>query len=106
MTKQRFKFALTALFITAAFTSIEVQEQEIGMFGNTPSRNMVSEEVNLPTEWDISSGKNVLWSQPVGSQAYGGAVVANGRVYVGTNDARVFLGRRPSTQRVFLGSSR
>jgi len=86
MTKQIFKFALTALFITAAFASIEVQEQEIGMFGNTPSRNMVSEEVNLPTEWDISSGENVLWSQPVGSQAYGGAVVANGRVYVGTNN--------------------
>ena len=60
--------------------------QDIGMFGNTPSRNMAADATGLPSDWDASSGANVLWSQPVGSQAYGGAVVADGRVYVGTNN--------------------
>ena len=63
-----------------------VSAQETGMFGNTPSRNMVSDETGVVAEWDADSGRNVLWSQPVGSQAYGGPVVANGRVYVGTNN--------------------
>jgi outer membrane protein assembly factor BamB len=56
------------------------------MFGNTPSRNMTSDETDLPESWDASTGEGVLWSQPVGSQAYGGATVAGGRVYVGTNN--------------------
>ena len=60
--------------------------QDAGMFGNTPSRNMTSDETGLPESWDASTGEGVLWSQPVGSQAYGGATVAGGRVYVGTNN--------------------
>ena len=72
--------------LAAAVAVSSASAQELGMFGNTPSRNMVSDETGLPAEWDAASGKNVLWSQPVGSQAYGGAVVANGRVYVGTNN--------------------
>ena len=59
---------------------------DVGMFRNTPSRNMVSDETGLPSAWDIDAGTNVLWSQPVGSQAYGGPTVAHGRVFVGTNN--------------------
>ena len=44
---------------------------------------MVSDETGLPEIWDVNTGEGVLWTQPVGSQAYGGAVVAEGRVYVG-----------------------
>ena len=65
---------------------VPVSAQDFGMFGNTPSRNMVSDETGLPESWNASTGEGVLWSQPVGSQAYGGAVVANGLVYVGTNN--------------------
>ncbi len=59
---------------------------QAAMFGNTPSRNMVSGETGLPAEWDIDSGMNVKWSQPVGSQAYAGPTVFDGVVYVGTNN--------------------
>ena len=62
------------------------QSGQAAMFGNTPSRNMVSDETNLPDTWDIESGLNVKWSQPVGSQAYAGPVVLDGQVYVGTNN--------------------
>ena len=67
-------------------TGVSVGTQDIGMFGNTPSRNMVSDETGLPESWNTSTGEGVLWSEPVGSQAYGGAVVADGLVYVGTNN--------------------
>jgi outer membrane protein assembly factor BamB len=56
------------------------------MFGVTPARNMVSPETGVPTEWDVSSGKNIKWRQKLGSQTYAGPVVHDGRVYVGTNN--------------------
>ena len=62
------------------------------MWGGTPHRNMVSAEKNPPTEWDVgdkddppttrtSSGKPSL-----GSKSYGNPVIANGMVFVGTNN--------------------
>lgn len=56
------------------------------MFGNTPSRNMTSDETGLPTRFDIDTGENVLWKARLGSQAYGGPVVYGGKVFAGTNN--------------------
>jgi outer membrane protein assembly factor BamB len=56
------------------------------MWGGTPSRNMVSAEKGLPHEWDIEAKKNVRWSADLGSESYGNPVVANGMVFVGTNN--------------------
>ena len=59
---------------------------EVAMFGGSPSRNMVSNETGLPTAWDVKTGDNVKWTASLGSQSYGGPVVAGGRVFVGTNN--------------------
>ena len=48
----------------------------VGMYGGTPSRNMVSDETGLPDSWDLETGRNVKWVQPLGSQSYGGPVLA------------------------------
>jgi outer membrane protein assembly factor BamB len=56
------------------------------MFGNTPSRNMVSAEKGLPAKWDPATGLNMKWSRRLGSQSYGGPVVYGGKVFVGTNN--------------------
>ena len=74
------------IMILLVGAGVLVGAQDVGMFGNTPSRNMVSDETGLPESWDPSTGEGVLWSEPVGSQAYGGATVADGLVYVGTNN--------------------
>jgi outer membrane protein assembly factor BamB len=66
--------------------SARAAEPERALFGSFPSRNMVSDEVGLPTKWDIKTGLNLKWSQPVGSQSYAGPVVADGKVFVGTNN--------------------
>ena len=56
------------------------------MWGGTANRNMVSNHKGLPTSWDVKSKKNVKWVAELGSQTYGNPVVANGYVYVGTNN--------------------
>ena len=56
------------------------------MWGGTPDRNMVSGETGLPAEWDVESGDNVKWVAGLGSASYGNPVVANGKVFIGTNN--------------------
>ena len=56
------------------------------MWGGTPDRNMVSNMKGLPTEWDVKTKKNVKWVAELGSQSYGNPVVADGKVFVGTNN--------------------
>ena len=64
-------------------------EPERALFGSYPTRNMVSDETGLPTKWDVKTGMNVKWSQASGSQTYAGPVVADGKVFIGTNNEAV-----------------
>src|SRR5262249_1625405 len=60
------------------------------MFGGSLSRNMVNAlETNIATEWSIEEGsqKNIKWTADLGSKAYGGPVIADGKVFIGTNNA-------------------
>ena len=94
MTESRFPFTtITAALLAAALVAVTpaapaaAADPAIAMFGNGPTRNMVNPtETGLPAEWDVASGKNVKWSQPVGSQAYAGPVVYGGKVFLGTNN--------------------
>ena len=65
---------------------VQAAEPERALFGSYPTRNMVSEETGLPTKWDVKTGMNVKWSQASGSQSYAGPVVADGKVFIGTNN--------------------
>jgi outer membrane protein assembly factor BamB len=59
------------------------------MFGGTVARNMVNPDAKgLPTEWSVDENelKNVKWIADLGSKAYGGPIVAGGRVFIGTNN--------------------
>src|SRR5262245_11457952 len=56
------------------------------MFGRDKTRNPVSPEKNPPTEWDIKTGKNIKWKAKLGSITFGTPIVANGLVWIGTNN--------------------
>ncbi|MBX9679706.1 MAG: PQQ-binding-like beta-propeller repeat protein [Gemmataceae bacterium] len=59
------------------------------MYGGTPSRNMVNTVVKgLPAEWDLAKKTNIRWEVDLGSKAYGGPVIADGKVFVGTNNQK------------------
>jgi len=58
------------------------------MYGGSLSRDLVNLiEKGIPTTWDVAQGKNIKWSADLGSKAYGGPVVAGGRIFIGTNNA-------------------
>jgi len=56
------------------------------MWGGTPQRNMVSSAKSLPASWDVQAGKNIKWKAELGTTSYGNPVVADGKVFVGTNN--------------------
>lgn len=80
----------------------EIATRDVGphdwpQWGGWSGRNNTPEGTNIPTKWDIDSGKNVKWSAKLGSQSYGNPVVANGKVYVGTNNGAGHLERFPNS---------
>src|SRR6266851_2712279 len=91
----RFIAVLTATFLLVGGI---VSASDWPMWGHGPSRNMVSEEKNLPETWDpgkfksnseeidMATTKGVRWVAKLGSQAYGNPTVAGGKVFVGTNN--------------------
>jgi outer membrane protein assembly factor BamB len=61
------------------------------MFGGSPSRNMVNTvDRDVPDDWSAEPGKekNVKWTADLGSSAYGGPVVAGGKILVATNNEK------------------
>jgi outer membrane protein assembly factor BamB len=67
-------------------------------WGGRDGKNMMSDEKGLPESFvpgkkspqgtgiDLATTQNVKWVARLGTQTYGNPTIANGRVYVGTND--------------------
>lgn len=60
-------------------------------------RNNTPYGENIPATWNIDGGEHIKWTAKLGSQTYGNPVVANGRVYVGTNNQAGYVERFPSS---------
>jgi outer membrane protein assembly factor BamB len=60
--------------------------QDWPMWGGTPQRNMISTEKGLPDSWDVRNGTNIKWKAALGSTSNGNPVVADGKIYLGTNN--------------------
>jgi len=73
----------------------QVGRSDWPQLGGTPSRNNAPDGTNIPTAWDLKTGKNIKWRAKLGSQTYGNIVVANGKIYVGTNNGAGYLKRYP-----------
>jgi outer membrane protein assembly factor BamB len=72
-------------------TALGLNAADSPQWGIGPGRNMVNvAEKNIATQWDIKSGKNIKWSVKLGSQSYGNPVIANGKVYVGSNNEGLY----------------
>ena len=79
--------------------AVSTSAEDWPMWGRTVHRNMHSPMAeNLPSQFksgdlregsnliDMSTTQNIKWVAKMGSQTYGNPVVADGRVYVGTNN--------------------
>ena len=57
------------------------------MWGGTPQRQFVNTvEKNIPDNWDVTTGKNIKWVAQLGSQSFSSPTVADGKVFIGTNN--------------------
>ncbi len=87
--RQRSAPALVAVSEVGPAKNAEVSAI-LPMFGGSPARNMVNlVDKNVPTTWIAEEGKrkNIKWVAELGNHAYGGPVVADGKVFVGTNNS-------------------
>src|SRR5438876_7055429 len=69
----------------------KASDQDWIMYGGTPARNMVNLAAKgLPDRWTDKDGElipqQILWVAKLGSKSYGGPIVADGRVFIGTNN--------------------
>ena len=98
------KTARTSLFVLtlgiAALSIPSARAEDWPQWGgNDPGRNMYSAATGMPESFnpgkfksgsedvDMATTKNVKWVVKLGSQTYGNPVVANGKIFVGTNNA-------------------
>jgi outer membrane protein assembly factor BamB len=81
----------------ADIARIDVGEQDWPQWGGWHAKNNTPAGENIPSQWDVATGENILWAAPLGSQTYGNTVVANGQVYVGTNNHHAYLPRYPKS---------
>ncbi|MEZ6115745.1 MAG: hypothetical protein R3C28_04125 [Pirellulaceae bacterium] len=91
-----------------SYKADNVGSGDCNQWGGSPSRNNVHASGSIPEEWDVGGfdrktgewkkddAVNIKWVSAVGSQTYGNPVVANGQVYVGTNNGHGYIERYPS----------
>ncbi len=81
--------------------------REWNQWAGSPIRNNVPVGKNIPTEWSPGeigdnsewqreTSHNIKWVARLGSQSYGNPVVADGKVFVGTNNGAGYLKRYPA----------
>jgi len=78
------KFCLTAFLL--GLLALPLTSQDWPMWGGNPQRNMVSAVKNLPAAWNIKTKENIKWKVDIGNTSYGNPVVADGKVFLGTNN--------------------
>lgn len=84
-------------FVMEQISKMKVGKNDWPQWGGSYSRNNTPEGKDIPVKWDVNSGENILWSMPLGSETYGNPVVANGQVYIGTNNGNGYIKRYPSS---------
>jgi len=87
--------------VRRALAELQVRPDDWPQWCGTGLKNNVSPATGIPTDWDVQSGRNIKWVAKLGSQTYGNPVVANGKVYISTNNGAAYLKRY--TEEVDLG---
>lgn len=72
------------------------------LWGGTPARNMVCDATGINLDFDLQEGTNVAWSAKLGSQTYGNPIVADGHVYVGTNNGAEYRPQHKGDRGILL----
>ncbi len=74
------------ILLLSGMASLPLISQDWPMWGGTAQRNMISAMKNLPEFWDVKNGKNIKWKVQIGGTSNGNPVVADGKIFLGTNN--------------------
>ncbi len=74
------------LLMVASIASLAMGPQDWPMWGGNAHRNLTSAMKNLPESWDAKNGTNIKWKAQLGSASNGNPVVADGKIFLGTNN--------------------
>jgi outer membrane protein assembly factor BamB len=74
------------LIVLLGTTGGPVVAQDWPMWGGTAGRNMTSAITGLPGFWDAKAGTNIKWKAQIGTTSNGNPVVADGKIFLGTNN--------------------
>src|ERR1700734_2039441 len=72
-----------AAFVLSAAPLLAADQPQ---WGQAWSRNMVSGEKGLPDSFDLATGRNIKWAVRIGTETHSTPIVAQGRVFIGTNN--------------------
>eukprot|EP00913_Durusdinium_trenchii_P023310 g21888.t1 len=86
-----------AVAISNNSATLKVRPGDWPQWGGSRMRNNTPEGKNIPTNWNIETGLNIKWKARLGTQTYGNPSVANGKVFIGTNNGAGYLKRFPRT---------
>ena len=75
-----------ALIVLVGMAALSVVAQDWPMWGGTAERNMTSAVKGLPESWNAKDGTNIKWKAQIGSTSNGNPVVADGKIFLGTNN--------------------
>jgi outer membrane protein assembly factor BamB len=74
------------LVMLSGMAGLSVVAQDWPMWGGTAERNMTSAVKGLPESWNAKDGTNIKWKAQIGSTSNGNPVVADGKIFLGTNN--------------------
>jgi len=86
MHQQRGFWILTILACHTFWVNASLLAADQPQWGQVHSRNMVSGESGLPVHFNPETGENIKWIAPLGSETWATPIVAQGRVFIGTNN--------------------
>jgi outer membrane protein assembly factor BamB len=75
-----------AISLAAALVFASSRAADQPQWGDAWTRNLVSPERGLATTFDPETGANIKWVAKLGTESHGTAIVAGGRVFIGTNN--------------------
>jgi outer membrane protein assembly factor BamB len=75
-----------ACVVLSGLAGLTLVAQDWPMWGGTPGRNMTSAMTGLPEAWDAKNGDNIKWRARIGTSSNGNPVVADGKIFLGTNN--------------------
>ncbi|MDC0274528.1 MAG: PQQ-binding-like beta-propeller repeat protein [Planctomycetaceae bacterium] len=80
----------------ADIATLKVKKTDWPQWGGSKYKNNTPPGTNIPIDWDVNEGTNIKWKIGIGSQSYGNPIVANGKVYLGTNNGAGLVKRFPN----------